>query len=366
MAERIANILKKEVLIIEKRDHIGGNCYDCYDKNGILIHKYGPHIFHTNFRRVWEYLSQFTKWNNYEHKVLGEIDGKKVPIPFNLITLREFFPKIVSDNLETKLINKYGLNNKISILELRQSEDKDLKFLSDIIYQKIFLNYTKKQWGLKPEDLDSSVTERVPVFISKDNRYFQDEYQGIPFDGYHQMFKNMLDNPNIKIMLNTDFKELIEIKNNEIFFNDKKFNGKLIFTGSIDELFNYCYGELPYRSLNFIFETINKNYFQEVATINFPNNHKYTRITEFKHLTLQKTNKTTIVKEYPKNYKIKKDIPYYPIPKKSFEDIYKKYLNKSKKISNLILVGRLADYKYYNMDMVVYVTLEKFKELLNG
>jgi len=366
LAERIANILGKKVLIIEKRNHIGGNCYDYYDKNGILVHKYGPHIFHTDSKKVWTYLSQFTEWNDYEHKVLGLIDGKKVPIPFNLNTLREFFPKIVFDKLKTKLIRKFGLNNKISILELRCSEDKDLKFLADIVYQKIFLNYTKKQWGLKPEDLKSSVTERVPIFISEDNRYFQDEYQGLPSEGYHQMFKKMLNNSNINIMLNTDIRKIIKIKDNEIFFNNKKFNGKLIFTGSIDELFNYCYGELPYRSLDFKFETLNINFFQEVGTVNFPNNHAFTRITEFKHLTLQKTDKTTIVREYPKVHDRKKNIPYYPIPKTTFENIYKKYLKKSERISNLILVGRLADYSYYDMDIVVDLSLTKFEELLNG
>lgn len=365
IAERIANVLNKKVLVIEKRNHIGGNCYDYYDENGILVHKYGPHIFHTNSTNVWEYLSQFTEWNDYEHKVLGVVDGEKVPIPFNLNTIDELFSNDFADNLKHKLINEFGLGTKIPILKLKKAHDNDLKILADFIYNKIFLNYTKKQWGMKPEELDSSVMERVPVFISHDNRYFQDRYQGLPSYGYHKMFEKMLFNPNITLMLNTDFKNLFKIRNNEIFFNGKKFNGKLIFTGKIDELLNYCYGELPYRSLDFKFNTLNLEYFQEVGTVNYPNDHDFTRITEFKYLTGQAHDKTTIVREYPKIYVKEMDIPYYPIPKKDYEETYKKYLKKAEKLSNLVLVGRLADYKYYNMDVVVNVTLTKFEEILN-
>ncbi len=301
MAERIANILDKNVLIIEKRDHIGGNCYDYFNKNNILVHKYGPHLFHTNQVEVWEYLSQFTKWNNYKLHVLGVIDNKKVPIPFNLNTLYELLPYDIAEKLEKKLVEKIGYNTKISILELKEKlDDVDLKFLANFIYEKMFVNYTKKQWGIIPEELDPSVTGRVPIYISRNNKYFQDKYQGLPFNGYNKMFEKMLKNPNIKVMLDTDFNGVVKLLNNEIFFLEEKFEGKLIFTGRIDELFDYDFGELPYRSLQFEFETLDIEYFQEVGIVNYPNNQDFTRITEFKHFTNQKNEKTCILKEYPR------------------------------------------------------------------
>lgn len=365
MAERIANVLDEKVLLIEKRNHVGGNCYDYYDENGILVHKYGPHIFHTNFEDVWEYLSQFTDWYEYQHHVLGFIDGKKVPIPFNLNTLHDLLPKSLSQDLEEKLLDKFGFNTKIPILELIKSDDDDLKFLADFVYKKVFLNYTKKQWGVKPEELDPSVTERVPIYISRDNRYFRDKYQGLPRNGYHKIFEKMLENPNIKVMLNTDFKEIIKLSDNKVYFLKDEFEGKMIFTGQIDELFAYEFGELPYRSLKFKSRTVNREYFQETGTVNYPNNYAFTRITEFKHLTGQKHEKTSIIKEYSKSYDKNTDIPYYPIPKKEYENLYGKYRKKSMKINDMILVGRLAEYKYYNMDMVVNEALKKFKEILN-
>lgn len=362
MAERIATILDRKVLIIEKRDHVGGNCYDQYNENGILVHKYGPHIFHTNSEEVWSYLSQFTDWYNYQHHVLGFVDGKNVPIPFNLNTLHELLPESLANSLKEKLIKKFGFNTKIPILELKKSEDKDLKFLAEFVYEKVFLNYTKKQWGLTPEELDPSVTERVPIYISKDNRYFQDKYQGLPKNGYYKLFQKMLENPNIKIMLNTNFKELVKVENNELFFDNKKFKGKLVFTGKIDELFDYEFGELPYRSLKFESETIDEEYFQEVGTINYPNNYEFTRITEFKYLTGQKNEKTSIIREYPKTYNVNRDIPYYPIPKKENSEIYLKYKEKSNQSNNIILIGRLAEYRYYNMDEIIAAALTTFKE----
>lgn len=365
LAERIANILGEKVLLIEKREHIGGNCYDYTDKYGILVHKYGPHIFRTELKNVYEYLSEFTDWILYQHEVLGLIDGKKVPIPFNLNTLHELFPIYLAANLEKKLIKQFGFDIKIPILDLKKTEDKDLKILADFIYKKIFLHYTIKQWGFEPEDLDPSVTGRVPVFISKDNRYFQDKYQGMPKEGYTKLFERMLSNKNIKLLLNTNFKELINIKDDEIYFMGEKFKGKLIFTGKIDELFNYEYGELPYRSLKFEFENLNQEYYQEKGTINYPNNYDFTRITEFKHLTGQKHHSTTIACEYPQEYKRKeegKDIPYYPIPKKENLDLYQKYKEKADALGNIYFVGRLAEYKYYDMSNVIKKSLEIFEE----
>jgi UDP-galactopyranose mutase len=365
IAERISNVLDKKVLLIEKRNHIGGNCYDYTDSNGIQVHKYGPHVFRTNLEHVYEYLSQFTDWNTFQYEVLGSIDGNKVPIPFNLNTLYELLPENLAEKLEKKLITHFGYDVKVPILELRKKEDKDLKFLADFIYEKVFLNYTIKQWGFKPEDLDPSVTGRVPVFISRDNRYFQEKYQGIPKNGYTKLFERMLYNSNIKLMLNTDYNEIIDINQEGINVFNNKYDGKIIFTGELDEFFKYSHGKLPYRTLNFKFETLEQEYFQEVATVNYPNNHNFTRITEFKHFNPIKSSKTTIAKEYSYfcNKKIKgKDTPYYPIPRDENQVIYEKYKNEAKLLDNVIFVGRLAEYKYYNMDNVVESALNVFKE----
>ncbi|WKV08008.1 UDP-galactopyranose mutase [Thermoanaerobacterium sp. CMT5567-10] len=347
-AERVANLLNKKVLIIEKRNHIGGNAYDEYNEDGILVHKYGPHIFHTNYKEVWDYISQFTEMNIYYHHVLASIDGKYVPIPFNLNTLYELFPESVRIKLEKSLIENYGYGMKVPIFQLMKTENNDLKFLADFIYNRLFLNYTTKQWGMQPDELDEEVTARVPVYISKDNRYFGDKYQGVPKHGYTKMFERMLDNKNIHILLNTDYKEII----NQIRY------GKLVYTGSIDYFFDYKYGKLPYRSLDFKFETLSVEKFQPVGTVNYPNDYNFTRITEFKHLTGQVHNKTTILKELPKECKNSNDTPYYPILQKRNVDLYMKYKNEAEKFNNVIFIGRLAEYKYYNMDTIVKRVLD--------
>jgi len=364
IAERIANVLNQKVLIIEKRNHIGGNCYDYKDENNIIIHKYGPHLFHTDYKDVFDYLSNFTEWQLYHHKVLAFIDGKKVPIPFNLNTLYEVFPKTLAEKLETKLLNKYHYNSKIPILELLREEDDGLKFLANFIYEKVFKNYTAKQWGLKPEDIDPQVTARVPIYISRDNRYFTDKYQAIPKDGYTKIFERMLNHPNIKIMLNTDFKELINInyENKKIFFMGQEYKGKLIFTGMIDELFNFKYGYLPYRSLELKFESIGQEYYQEAPVVNYPNDYDFTRITEFKHIHPTQSYKTTILKEYPKAYQPNIDVPYYPVFTKENQELYNKYKEEAERFNNLILIGRLAEYRYYDMDDAVKRALEVFEE----
>ncbi|WP_448589554.1 UDP-galactopyranose mutase [Thermodesulfobium sp.] len=364
MAERIAKVLNKKVLIIEKRNHIGGNCYDYKDVNNITVHKYGPHLFHTDYKEVFDYLSNFTDWQPYHHRVLAFIDGKKVPIPFNLNTLFEVFPKSLAEKLERKLIDKYSYNLKVPILELLKEEDKDLKFLSNYVYDKIFKNYTAKQWGLKPENIDPQVTARVPICITKDNRYFTDKYQAIPNEGYTKIFERMLNHPKIKIMLKTDFKEVIDIDyaNKKIYFMGQEFKGKLIFTGMIDEIFDFKYGYLPYRSLELRFETIEKEFYQEVTVVNYPNDYDFTRITEFKHIHPIMTNKTTILKEYPKSYQPNIDIPYYPVFTKENQELYNKYREEAGKFDNLILLGRLAEYRYYDMDDVIKRALEVFEE----
>jgi UDP-galactopyranose mutase len=364
IAERIANVLNQKVLIIEKRNHIGGNCYDYKDENNIIVHKYGSHIFHTDYKEVFDYLSNFTDWQVYQHRVLAFVDGKKVPLPFNLNSIYEVFPQELAKRLEVRLIEKYGYGAKIPILELLKEEDQDLKYLANYVYEKIYKYYTMKQWGLKPEEISPQVTARVPIYISKDNRYFTDKYQGVPKEGYTKMFERMLISPNIKIMLNTDFKEVISIdfENKKIYFLGQEFNGKLIFTGMIDELFNFKYGILPYRSLDFRFETIDQEYYQEAPVINYPNDYDFTRITEFKHIHPVKSEKTTILKEYPKPYSSNTDIPCYPLLTKEAEEIYYRYKEEAEKFENLILVGRLAEYKYYDMDDAVKRALDVFEE----
>ncbi len=363
IAERIAKTLNKKLLIIEKRRHIGGNCYDYKDENGIIVHKYGPHLFHTNDKQVFDYLSNFTDWNIYHHKVLAFIDGRKVPIPFNFNTIEQLFPLTFAQKLQRKLLNRYKYGSKVPILELKKIGDKDLKFLANFIYEKVFKNYTAKQWNMKPEEIDPEVTARVPVFVGKDDRYFNDKYQVIPKDGYTKIFERMLEHPNIKLMLNTDYKEVINIdfEDKKIYFFGKEFEGKLIFTGMIDELFNYKFGKLPYRSLDLKFETIEKEQFQEVATVNYPNDYDFTRITEFKHIHPAKTDKTTILKEYPKEYK-EGDIPYYPVFTPKNMEKYNQYRELLDNFKQIIPVGRLADYRYYDMDDIVKRALEVFEE----
>lgn len=376
MAERIANIMDQDVLIIEKREHIGGNCYDCLNDDGILIHKYGPHIFHTQLEDVWNYLSQFTEWIPYQHRVLGFVDGKLIPIPFNLNSLRIVFPSDTADQLESLLIEKFSYGTSVPILKLKEfdkleviNDKTTLSYLADYIYQKVFLNYTKKQWGVLPEELDSLVTERVPVRISADDRYFQDQFQGIPLGGYTSLFEKMLEHPRINLILGTDYNQLIDFdfEKNKIFIDGNEFTGKLIFTGEIDEFFNYRFGKLPYRSMDFQFETLDQEFFQEVATINYPNDYDFTRITEFKRLTGQRIPKTTIMREYPKdygeNYAL---IPSYPVPMEKTRAIYLKYKEMADKMNNIIFLGRLAEYEYYNMDIVVSKALNAFKELEDG
>ena len=360
MAERITTQLNKKVLIIEKRNHIGGNCFDFKDENNILIHKYGPHLFHTNNKEVIDYLSQFTSWDIYNHEVLAYIDGKKVSIPFNFNTLYEVFPESKAKVLEDKLLLNFEYNSKIPILELKKSEDKDLAFLADYIYDKVFVNYTAKQWGMKPEEMDGTVTARVPVFIGRDNRYFNDTYQMLPKDGYTKMIEKMLNHKNIKIMTNTDFKEVCSLKGNDFYFFDSKFEGRVIYTGQIDELFDYRFGDLPYRSIDMKFETVEKEYYQEKATINYPNDYDFTRITEFKHIHPTNSPKTTILKEYPKKYVKGGNTPYYPVFRQENQNIYNEYLEYSKEFKQLILLGRLAEYKYYDMDDIVTRALEVF------
>ena len=355
LAERIASQLGQKVLIVEQRDHIGGNAYDYHDEHGILVHKYGPHIFHTSIQKVWNYLSQFTEWHSYYHHVLAIVNGKPVPVPFNLNSLYALFPPPNADKLAQQLIAQYGFNVKIPILKIRASaKSSDLKFLADYIYENVFHNYTRKQWDLNLDELAPSVGARVPIYISRDDRYFQDTYQGLPKRGYTALFQRMLRHPNIKVLLNTSYQEI----NGEIQYK------RMFFTGMIDDFFAYAHGELPYRSLFFKSMYTEQEQFQAVGTINYPNEYQYTRITEYKHFTGQRTFGSSYVEEYPQSYKRGSNIPYYPIPKDEYKAIYKQYKAEIATVNDQILFGgRLADYQYYNMDQAVERALNLFASL---
>lgn len=354
IAERIANVLNKKVLLVEKKDHIGGNCYDYKDEDNILIHKYGPHIFHTNYKEVWDYISKFTDWVYYQHKVLGFIDGKYVPIPFNLNTLYGLMPLKLAERLEKKLIDNFGYNKKVPILELKKIEDKDLKYLADFIYEKIFLHYTEKQWGMKPEEIDTSVTARVPVIISRDNRYFQDKYQGIPKEGYTKLFEKMIRNKNIEVQLETDFKDI----------RDKLKYKKIFYTGPIDKFFDYKFGKLDYRYVNIDLQTFDIENYQSAAVVNYPNDYDYTRITEFKKFNMNESKQTTIGIEYPGN----NGFMAWPALNERNNKIFQKYWQETEKLKkeNMYFVGRLAEYKYYDMDDAIENSLQMFDKILKS
>ena len=360
LAERIATQMDKKVLVLEKRSHIGGNCYDEVDASGVIVHTYGPHLFHTDNAKVYHYLSQFTQWQPYVHKVVASVDEKIIPIPFNFNTLHEVYETNKAKRLEAKLIENYGKEQKIPILELRKSTDSDLQELADYVYEKIFVNYTAKQWGRKPEEIDASVTARVPILTSYDNRYFTDRYQAVPREGYGKLFEKMLDHKNITVQLNCDALERLEVKDNKLFFDRKSCEATVIFTGMIDELFDDRYGRLPYRSIDLAFETINREYYQDYAVVNYPNEHRYTRITEFKHIHPANTGKTTILKEYPQRYERGENTPYYPMFTEENRQKYAQYARDAAKIPNLLPVGRLAEYTYYDMDDIVARALEIF------
>lgn len=359
IAERIANVLNEKVLLIEQRNHIGGNCYDSYDKKGVLVHNYGPHIFNTDYEEVWNYLSNFTEWIPYKHKVLAYVDGKFIPLPFNFISIKKLFHPSESQSLINELLTRYEYDSKVSIMELRKSSSLKLKQLAGFIYKKIFLNYTIKQWGIPPDKIDPKVLSRVPIRISEKEGYFDDKYQGIPKEGYTKIFEKMLRHHNIKLILNKKMQEVIKIdhSNKSILFNGKVFKRKVIYTGPIDELFDFKFGKLPYRSLRFEKEFHNIQSYQDAAVVNYPNEYDFTRITEFKKLTMQKVNGTTIFKEYPKKCE-DNDIPYYPLFTDESKKQYQKYLQYARQFKNLILIGRLAEFKYYDMDDAIKRALD--------
>ena len=364
VADILAREGNKKVLVIEKRDHIGGNCYDRPDNHGILIHQYGPHIFHTNNKEVFDYLSKYTEWYDYSHKVVARVNGEYIPVPFNLNTLDMVYGQ-KAEELSDKLVSFYGEGKRVPILELRKNPDKDIQSIADYVYENIFLKYTMKQWGQKPEEIDPEVTGRVPVLISRDNRYFQDTYQGMPKEGFTPVFEKILNHKNITVKTGTDAKECLGFREDGIYYNGEKFNGDVIYTGAIDELFDLRYGRLPYRTLTFEFEYHNTDSYQPAAVVNYTVDEDYTRITEYKKLTGQKAEGTTIMKEYPHSYTGKEgEIPYYAIINDKNMEIYNRYKNDVSKYKNFHLLGRLAEYKYYNIDGIIEKALVLAKELI--
>ena len=352
LAERIASHLGEEVVVIEQRNHIGGNCYDYVNFNGVHVHKYGPHVFHTNLQKVWDYLSCFTEWHFFMYRVNAIVDGNEVNIPFNLDSLHKVFPKKMAERLEEKLIQQFGYNASVTILDLRKFEDPELRFLADYIYRKIFLGYTQKQWGVSPEEIDSSVLARIPILISRDSRYFQDKYQAIPKNGYTAMIEKILDHPLITVKLETRFQE---IRSNIKW-------ERLFYTGSIDEYFNYSEGALPYRSLDLRFVEYDQEEFQSLAQINYPENYDFTRVVEYKKYLNEQSSKTIVSYEYPQAFEDGKNERYYPIPHEENQKRYNEYLKKAKE-KNVFFFGRLGDYQYYNMDLAVERALDLFEEL---
>jgi len=348
MAERLASQLGARVTVIDRRPHIAGNAFDLYDEAGVLMHRYGPHIFHTNSEQVFDYLSRFTEWRFYEHRVLAFVDNQLTPIPINLDTINQLYGLA----LQSHELKAWFAGRAEPVGQVRTSEDVVVSRVGRELYEKFFQGYTRKQWGLDPSELDSSVTARVPIRTDRDDRYFQDRFQFMPKDGYTKMFERMLDHPNISVSTGTNYADIAS-----------EFQGaNLVYTGAIDEFFGYRFGALPYRSLGFEHVTLDAPQFQQVGTVNYPQTEAYTRITEYKHLTGQCHEKTTITYEYPSA----QGDPYYPIPRSENHDLFIKYQGLARDHPGVHFVGRLASYKYYNMDQVVGQALATFRRLASG
>ncbi|MEP6915376.1 MAG: UDP-galactopyranose mutase [Acidobacteriota bacterium] len=348
LAERLASASNKRVLVVDKRPHIGGNAYDHYDDAGVLVHKYGPHIFHTNSKDVFEYLSRFTEWRPYQHRVRAWVDGQLLPIPINLDTVNTLYGL----NLTSFQLEEFFKSVAEPRADIRTSEDVIVNRVGRELYEKFFRNYTRKQWDLDPSELDAAVTSRVPVRTNRDDRYFTDIYQAMPLHGYTRMFEKMLSHQGIKVLLNTDYREVEEM----IAFDE------MIYTGPIDEFFDCRFGKLPYRSIAFKFETANRPVFQDAPVVNYPNENPYTRCTEFKYLTGQEHSKTSVVYEYPRA----DGDPYYPVPRPENAAMYRQYKELADRTADVHFTGRLATYKYYNMDQVVAQSLTLYKKLSGG
>ncbi len=345
MAERLASQDDARVLIVDKRPHIGGNAFDHFDDAGILVHRYGPHIFHCNSKEIFDYLSRFTAWRQYQHRVLASVDGQLVPIPINLDTINRLYGL----GLTALEMGEFLASVAEPLDIVVTAEDAVVSKVGRDLYKKFFRGYTRKQWGLDPSELDAQVTARIPTRTNRDDRYFTDTYQAMPLHGYTRMFERMLDHPNIKVMLNTDYREIADL----IPYRE------MIYTGPVDAFFDHRFGRLPYRSLEFRFETLQTEWSQVVGTVNYPNEYEHTRVTEFKHLTGQRHDLTTVVYEYPRA----DGDPYYPVPRPENAALYKRYAALAELRSDVHFVGRLATYQYYNMDQVVAQALTLHKRI---
>jgi UDP-galactopyranose mutase len=349
LAERLASQDGARILLIDRREHVGGNAYDEPNEAGILYHKYGPHIFHTNSEQVFEYLSQFTEWRPYEHKVLAQVRGQLVPIPINRTTLNKLFDLDLQTDEQAA---EYLASRAEPVENIVTSEDVVINAVGQELYELFFRGYTRKQWGLDPSELDKQVTSRIPTRTNTDDRYFSDTFQAMPLHGYTKMFESMLDNPLIERRLGTDFRE----------FKDQAFElaDHIIYTGPIDEYFDFRFGKLPYRSLKFDHQTLEQEQFQPVAVVNYPSEDvPFTRISEYKHLTGQESDVTTVTYEYPSA----EGDPYYPIPRPENQELFKRYEALADATENVTFVGRLATYRYYNMDQIVGQALATYRRM---
>jgi len=345
LAERLASQRDKKVLLIDRRSHIGGNAFDSLNEYGIRIHHYGPHLFHTNSEKVVSYLSQFTEWHPYEHRVRSLVNGVLVPMPINRNTVNQLLGHSFVTDAE---VEKFYEREREATREIRNSEDFVVSKVGRKLYELLYRGYTRKHWGREPSLLSPSVCGRLPVRTNTDDRYFDDRFQAMPLHGYTAMFTTMVSHKNIHLEVRTPF---LDVPQN-IF-------DRMIFTGPIDEFFGNCFGALAYRSLRFEFETHEKEFVQPVAQINYPNDFDYTRTTEFKHITGQKNLRTTVAKEYA----LDEGEPYYPIPQAEYLELYQRYAAEAAKLSTVFFVGRLATYQYYNMDQVVAQALTLFERL---
>lgn len=366
-ARRLAEACGCKVAIIERRDHIAGNAYDYEDEAGILIHKYGPHIYHTTNERVNSFLSRFTEWTDYQHKVLANIHGTLMPVPFNHKSLKLALGDEKGERLYQKLVATFGENKKVPIMELREKNDPELVEVADYVFENVFLHYTMKQWGQTPDQIDPSITGRVPVFVGDDERYFPGApFQGMPAEGYTKLFEHMLDHDLISVFVDVDARDFLKVSGGRVLVGDKPYAGEVIYTGPLDELFGLDLGALPYRTLDMVFETLDQDQFQPVGTVNYTTSEDFTRITEFKNMTGQVVpGKTTIMKEYSKAYTPGSgETPYYAILEDANTELYKKYRDRVAGALNFHCVGRLAEYRYYDMDGVVASALDLSDELI--
>ena len=366
-ARRLAENAGFHVAVLERRDHIAGNAYDYLDENGILVHKYGPHIYHTFNERVHNFLSRFTRWTDYQHKVLANIHGTLMPVPFNHQSLKLAFGEERGEQLFNKLVDTFGRDVKVPIMELRKKSDPDLVEVADYVFENVFLHYTMKQWGQTPDQIDPSITGRVPVFIGDDDRYFpQAPYQGMPADGYTPLFEHMLDHDLIDVYCDVDARDIFEIGDTIVRVCGKVYGGEIVYTGPLDELFGLDLGALPYRTLDMKFETLDMDQFQPVGTVNYTTSEDFTRITEFKNMTGQVVpGKTVIMKEYSHTYEPGSgQTPYYAILESENRALYERYLERVQDLSNFHPVGRLAEYRYYDMDAVTDSALNLSDEII--